>query len=108
MKRIASIRWAAAMASVVLPAAVVAQGQTQPLSAQYLAGNCANCHGTLGRSAGAMPGLAGLQKAYFVEQMKLFRDGKRQATIMQQLAKGYTDEQIDMLADYFARQKAAQ
>ncbi|HEU0199734.1 MAG TPA: c-type cytochrome [Burkholderiaceae bacterium] len=108
MKRIASMRWVVAAASLALPAAVLAQGQSQPFSAQYLAGNCANCHGTLGRSAGAMPSLAGLQKAYFVEQMKLFRDGKRQATIMHQLAKGYTDEQIDMLAEYFARQKAAQ
>ena len=71
---------------------------------RYVAANCANCHGTAGRSSGAMPSLAGLQKPYFVEQMKLFRDGKRPATIMHQIAKGYTDQQFEQLADFFARQ----
>ena len=46
-------------------------------------------------------------KAYIVEQMRAFRDGKRPATIMHQLAKGYTDPQIEAIADYFARQPAA-
>lgn len=73
---------------------------------RYVAGNCANCHGTSGRSSGAMPSLAGLQKTYIVEQMRLFRDGKRPATIMHQIAKGYSDEQIEQLADFFARQSA--
>jgi len=35
-----------------------------------------------------------------------FKTGKRPATIMHQLAKGYTDEQIDALAAYFSAQKA--
>ncbi len=78
-------------------------------SARYLAGNCANCHGTDGRSAGGggMPGLSGLSPAYFVEQMKAFRDGTRKATIMNQLAKGYTDEQIATLAAYFSGQQGS-
>ena len=94
-------------------AALLALGSGMPAAAQqasYLAANCANCHGTDGRSAGGggMPGLTGLSSAYFIEQMKLFREGKREATIMHQLAKGYTEEQIAMLADYFARQSPAQ
>lgn len=77
-----------------------------PVSAQqarYLAANCANCHGTDGRSAGGMPALAGLEKTHIVEQMKAFKEGKRPATIMHQLAKGYSDEQIEQLADYFSK-----
>lgn len=70
----------------------------------YLAGNCANCHGTQGLAIGAMPSLAGLKASYISEQMHAFRDGKRSATIMHQLAKGYTDAQIDALATYFAAQ----
>lgn len=54
-----------------------------------------------------MPSLAGQQKTVIVEQMKAFRDGKRPATIMHQLAKGYTDPQIELIADYFSRQKPA-
>lgn len=76
-------------------------------SARYLAANCANCHGTSGSAQGAMPSLAGQQKNFIVDQMKAFRDGKRPATIMHQLAKGYTDQQIELVADHFSRQKPA-
>ena len=76
-------------------------------SAALLASNCANCHGTLGNAQGAMPSLAGQQKTYIVEQMRAFRDGKRPATIMHQLAKGYTDPQIEAIAEFFSRQKSA-
>lgn len=71
-----------------------------------LVGTCTTCHGTQGRSAGAMPSLAGLERSYLVEQMKRFREGQRPATIMHQIARGYTDEQSARLADYFARQPA--
>lgn len=74
---------------------------------RYVAANCANCHGTNGVAQGAMPSIAGKQKAYIVEQMKAFRDGKRSATIMHQLAKGYTDQQIELIADHFSRQTPA-
>ena len=76
-------------------------------SGGFLAANCANCHGTLGTAQGAMPSLAGQQKTNIVEQMRAFRDGKRPATIMHQLAKGYTDEQIELIAEFFSRQKPA-
>jgi len=72
-----------------------------------LASSCANCHGTFGTAQGAMPSLAGQQKTHIVEQMRAFRDGKRPATIMHQLAKGYTDQQIELIADFFSRQKPA-
>ena len=52
-----------------------------------------------------MPGLAGLSRPYFIEQMNAFKAGKRQATIMHQISKGFSDEQISVLADYFSAQK---
>ena len=73
--------------------------------ARDLASTCANCHGTSGKAQGAMPALAGQSKADLVQKMNDFRDGKRPATIMHQLAKGYTAEQIDALATWFAQQK---
>jgi cytochrome c553 len=54
-----------------------------------------------------MPGLAGLSASYFTEQMNAFKTGKRQGTIMHQLAKGYTDAEIAQMAAYFAAQKPA-
>ena len=95
--------------SAVAPLLLAAAASAQPAGPdpiRYVAANCANCHGTAGRSSGAMPSLAGLQAPYFTEQMRLFRDGKRPATIMHQIAKGYSDQQIEQLADYFARQAA--
>jgi cytochrome c553 len=77
-----------------------------PNLGRNLAAACANCHGTNGLSQQGMPSLAGQQRAYLAQQMQDFRSGKRPATIMHQLAKGYTDEQIDALAVYFSAQKA--
>jgi len=69
-----------------------------------IAANCANCHGTDGRSRAAVPSLAGQDAAVIGQRMKEFRDGRRAATVMQQLAKGYTDAQIEAAAAYFAAQ----
>lgn len=97
-----------ALAAAALAPAGAASAQASPdlRAAAYLASNCANCHGTNGRSLGAMPGLAGIPQERFVTLMRDFRDGKRTATIMHQLAKGYSDEQIALLAEFFARQPA--
>ena len=81
-----------------------AQG-SDPNLGRNLAAACANCHGTNGMSQQGMPNLAGQQRAYIVQQMQDFRAGKRTATIMHQIAKGYTDEQIDALSAYFSAQK---
>jgi cytochrome c553 len=98
-------RLAASVATLacVVSTAAAAQG-VDANQARYVAANCANCHGTLGKSSGAMPSLAGQSKVYLVEQMRAFRDGKRTATIMHQIAKGYTDAQIDAVAEHFSRQ----
>ena len=76
--------------------------QTPP---PYFAANCANCHGTDGKSTAAIPCIAGKDKAWLEEVLKAYKQGTRPATIMHQLAKGYTDEEIAILADYFSRQK---
>ena len=69
-----------------------------------VAANCANCHGTDGRSRGIIPALAGKDRATLVRQLTEFRDGNRPSTVMQQLAKGYSDAQIEAAAAYFAAQ----
>lgn len=96
---------AVVLLSFAVAATAVAQ-QPDPRSGRYLAANCANCHGTDGRSASAVPSLAGQKKEYLIEVMRAYRDGKRSATVMQQLAKGYTDAQIELIADYFSSRPA--
>ena len=86
--------------------ATVALGaDTSANAGRDIAANCANCHGTDGRSRGAIPAIAGQDKEYLVQQLKDFRDGKRPSTIMQQLSKGYTDAQIEAAAAYLASRK---
>ena len=73
--------------------------------ARYLASNCANCHGTNGKAAEGMPALAGMSAATLTAAMTEFKAGTRKGSIMPQIAKGYSDEQIGALAQYFAQQK---
>jgi sulfide dehydrogenase cytochrome subunit len=75
-------------------------------SGRNLAAACAICHGTEGRAVtkDVIP-LAGLPREHIATQMRAFRDGQRPATVMHQIAKGYTDAQIDAMAAWFATQK---
>lgn len=67
---------------------------------QSLAATCANCHGTNGREAlglGILP-LAGRPASWIQAQMDDFKSGRRPATIMQQIARGYSERQIEQIA----------
>jgi sulfide dehydrogenase cytochrome subunit len=94
---------AAALAVVAPPS------PAQTAEAMYvrgLAATCANCHGTDGRPApgSTLPELAGMPLPYMLQQLRAFRDGSRPATVMNQLAKGFSDAQLQQLAGYFAAQ----
>jgi cytochrome subunit of sulfide dehydrogenase len=75
--------------------------------AQSIAATCANCHGTNGVSQGGTESLAGQSKDDIVRKMREFKAGTKPGTIMPQLAKGYTEAQIELAAGWFAQQKAA-
>jgi sulfide dehydrogenase cytochrome subunit len=80
-----------------------------PAGANELAGACANCHGTDGRSQSAIPPIAGRPEATLLAQLKAFRSDTPPpgTTIMNRLVKGYSDEQLEALAKYFANVKPA-
>jgi cytochrome subunit of sulfide dehydrogenase len=94
------IRTTAVAALLAVASSALAQ------DAQKLAAPCAICHGTEGRAVtkDVVP-LAGLPREHLASQMRAFRDGQRPATVMHQIAKGYTDAQIDTLAAWFSSQK---
>ncbi|MET0267722.1 MAG: c-type cytochrome [Duganella sp.] len=74
-----------------------------------LAATCVACHGTAGATRGnTLPPLAGQPRDTLLAALLAFKAGTREATIMTQLAKGYTDEQLALLASYFAAQKKEQ
>ena len=80
-------------------------GEAAGLHVRALAATCAGCHGTDGNAVrgSAIPRLAGLPRDYLVRRMRAFRDGQP-ATVMQQIAKGFSETQTAELAAYFEQQ----
>jgi cytochrome c553 len=78
-----------------------------PNLGRNLAATCANCHGTNGKAVtgSGLDPLAGEDKGKMLKKLSDFKSGAKPATIMHQIAKGYTDEQLDLIAAYFAVQK---
>lgn len=95
--------------AALLSTATVTSAQTastpDPLTVRSWAAGCANCHGTNGRAEPGNESLAGANKDEMVKKMLDFKAGRKPATIMHQLAKGYSDAQIVAIATYFAAQK---
>ncbi|MBL8689602.1 MAG: c-type cytochrome [Rhodospirillaceae bacterium] len=91
------------VAGIVALAVAPASAQTADVS--ILASTCSGCHGANADGSGGIPGLKGQQQAYIADQLKAFKGGSRPATVMNRLAKGYTDEEIAGLALHFSRLK---
>lgn len=86
---------------------VAAAKDVQHLRTRALAATCAQCHGTEGHAVQgeALTRLAGLQEEYILSQLMAFRSGQRPATIMHQITRGYSQEQLETLAKFFSQQK---
>lgn len=69
-----------------------------------LSNSCAACHGTDGKSPGAIPAIHGKSLKFLVSALHDFRDEKRPATVMGRHATGYTDDEIQAIAEYFSSQ----
>ncbi|GAB6053586.1 c-type cytochrome [Magnetospira thiophila] len=88
--------------------ALTAPAMAQGPSGAMLANTCAGCHGTNGSSVGpASPNIAGFTKTYFIQSMMDYKSGARSATIMDRIAKGYSDADIAAMADFFSQQTLA-
>jgi cytochrome c553 len=95
----------AAAATMMLAAPVFASSPIAP--GARLAATCTGCHGTNGATTGtALPALAGQSRETLLTSLKAFKAGARPATVMTQIAKGYSEEQLAMLAAFFAAQRA--
>jgi len=76
---------------------------SQSIDGAVIANTCAGCHGTHGASVDTkIPPLAGQNVDEFVATMLAYRDGSRKGTIMNRVAKGYSDAEIQAIAEYFA------
>ncbi len=67
-----------------------------------LSNSCSACHGTDGKSPGAIPSINGKSAGFIASSLTEFRSGARASTVMGRHAKGYSDEEIQLIADHFA------
>ena len=88
--------------AAIAPLAGHAQDANLP---RNLAATCSNCHGTNGQARGEMKPLAGMSASKIIAALADYKSGAQPATIMHQIAKGYTDDQIKLVAGYFAAQQ---
>jgi cytochrome subunit of sulfide dehydrogenase len=91
---------AAAIALLAVAAAVVASAEP-PAGAV----SCSGCHPASAKVTSPVPRLAGQDRAAIVRAMQEFRSGQRAGTVMDRIAKGFTDDEIQALAAWFAAQR---
>jgi cytochrome c553 len=96
--------WLLAGAMAAFSGGVQAQAM-DPLQVRSMAATCATCHGTHGVAQAGNESLAGVSKDELLKKMLDFKTGQKPATIMHQLSRGYSDEQLAALATYFSALK---
>jgi sulfide dehydrogenase cytochrome subunit len=81
--------------------AIPADPAKQRERGQILALSCSGCHGTDGKSTSVIPSIYGKTTGYIESALRDFKSGARSSTVMSRHAKGYTDDEIHLIAEYF-------
>ena len=93
--RLTGVALAALLAASPLAQAEISRGAV-------MASTCFACHGTDGKSPGAIPSIFGIPEQSMIAMMNAFREDLRASTVMNRHAKGYTDEEITHIANYLS------
>jgi cytochrome subunit of sulfide dehydrogenase len=95
------------VAFAAMLSAAVAVSAAPPPPGRLLASNCFQCHGTNGAGPG-FENLAGKSARSIYEEMKELQAGKEGENIMSKHSRGYTDEQLHLLAEWLSLQTPVQ
>lgn len=69
-----------------------------------LSNTCSACHGQFGQAVGpSIPTLAGQPASYLVDSMKKFKSGERAGTVMNRVAKAYSDDDFNAMGEFFSQ-----
>jgi len=93
---------AQAQTPAAAPAAATPAATPTPAQIRLWASTCMTCHGSQGRAQPGMVSLAGMNRNDMISKMTDFKTGRRPATIMHHIARGFSDQQITAIAGYFA------
>jgi sulfide dehydrogenase cytochrome subunit len=95
------------MAAIMIGVAgqAAAQGSgSDPLRVALVTGGCTGCHGATGEGGHGIPSIAQTKsQAEFIAVMKAFRDNQGSPTVMNRISRGYTDEELVVMAVRFAK-----
>lgn len=91
-------------ATFLLSAQTTSAAEPQP--GRLLASNCFQCHGTNGNPVGGFDRLAGKSANEIYKELREYRLGQEESGIMTLHARGYTDQQLRAIADFFSKQSA--
>jgi cytochrome subunit of sulfide dehydrogenase len=91
--------------SVAVTFALLASGAAFAADAPAGAVGCSGCHTSNPRVETPVPPLSGRPAADISTAMIAFKAGQRPGTIMDRIAKGFSDEEIAAIAQWYAGQK---
>ena len=91
---------AVAVGLASIAAAALAAAEAPPGAAA-----CTGCHPASARVSSPVPRLVGQDQAAIVRAMSDFRSGARTGTVMDRIAKGFTDAEIQAIAAWYASQR---
>jgi len=90
----------AAIGFASIAAAVVASAEPPAGAA-----SCTGCHPASSRVTSPVPRIEGLDRAAIIRAMQDFRSGQRTGTVMDRIARGFTDEEVLAIAAWYATQR---
>jgi len=65
---------------------------------------CSGCHATSRSVGNPVPRLIGRNPTEIVSAMEAFRSGQRPSTVMDRIAKGFTDDEVKAIATWYGAQ----
>lgn len=95
------MRWGT-MAALLGTASAMGAAELSPTGLSH---SCNSCHGPGGHSPGAIPPIDGMPRDQFLSAMRDFKSGERTGTIMDRIARAYSEEEIAVMAEYYAAQE---
>jgi cytochrome c553 len=90
---------AGALVCVSIATAAAASSESPPGAT-----SCSGCHSSAAADT-PVPRLNGRNAAEIVAQMQAFRGGARPATVMDRIAKGFSDAEVEAIAAWYAEQR---
>ncbi len=100
--RALQVAGAAMLVAIAWAPATASAQQVAVMTPDVAAASCSACHGLDGKSSGAIPSIDKIDAATMTAKLKGFKNGELASTIMNRIAKGFSDAEIDSLVKFMA------